>query len=376
LTVNEKPLIPGVTTRPVIRGFFYAYPEKHREANLLKTSLTALSPSDKPWDVHKSESTKVARIYASSWAHIKKAERMLLCSGVLEFGEIADEETGEVRFRLLKARFCRVRYCPICQWRRSLLWRAKFYQALPGIITANPTARFIFLTLTVENCRIEALRETLQGMGKAWGRFIKRKEFSSVMGWVRTTEVTREKDDPKRGFKARLGYCHPHFHCLLMVPSSYFKGGAYVNQKEWGRAWQGSLRVEYEPRVDVRAVRRKTGTDSEKTVPHDGLVETLKYSVKPSDMTEAPEWFLALTEQTHRLRFIATGGLFKDVLKPEEKITEEEMIHLGDDTPRAELVRMIMRFLWEDKAAGYFLQQTRLPGLEDTPPRRLSKPKG
>lgn len=243
-----------------------------------------------------------------------------------------------------------------------MLWRAKFYQALPGIITANPTARFIFLTLTVENCRIEALRETLQGMGKAWGRFIKRKEFSSVMGWVRTTEVTRENG----------GYAHPHFHVLLMVPGSYF-GRDYVKQEQWAEAWRGALRADYTPVVDVRAVRRKTGTDPEKTVPHDGFVETLKYSVKPSDMTEAPEWFLALTEQTHRLRFIATGGLFKDVLKPEEKITEEEMIHLGDDAPRAELVRMIMRFLWEDKAAGYFLQQSRLPGLEDTPPRRLSK---
>lgn len=291
---------------------------------------------------------------------------MFLCSGVLEFGEIADEETGEVRFRLLKARFCRVRYCPICQWRRSLLWRAKFYQALPGIISANPTARFVFLTLTVENCRIEALRETLQNMSKAWNRFKLRKEFSAVMGWVRTTEVTREK--------ARPGYCNPHFHVLLMVPSWYF-GAGYVKKADWAQAWQGALRVDYTPVVDVRAVRRKAEADPEKTVPHDGLVETLKYSVKPSDMTEAPEWFLALTEQTHRLRFIATGGLFKDVLKPEEKITEEEMIHLGDDAPKAELVRMIMRFLWEDKAAGYFLQEARHTGLEDTPPARLGRSK-
>lgn len=150
---------------------------------MLKTALAKLSPSDKPWDTHKSESIAVARIYAGNWAHVKKAGRMLLCSGVLLFGEIADESTGEVRFRLLKAHFCRVRYCPICQWRRSLLWRAKFYQALPGILAQHPTARFLFLTLTVENCPVENLRETLQHMGKAWGRFIKRKEFSSVIGW-------------------------------------------------------------------------------------------------------------------------------------------------------------------------------------------------
>lgn len=327
---------------------------------MLKRPLAELSPSDKPWDTHKSESRAVARIYAGNWKHARKADRMYACSGVLEFGEVADEKTGEVRYRLLRARFCRVRYCPICQWRRSLFWRARFYKTLPGLLAKYPTARFLFLTLTVENCPVENLRETLQHMGKAWGRFIKRKEFSSVIGWVRTTEVTREK--------ARPGYAHPHFHCLLMVPSWYFSGARYVKQAEWAEAWRGALRADYTPVVDVRTVKpkkQKTTDADASSLPRAGVIETLKYSVKPSDMTDAPEWFVTVTEQTHRLRFIATGGLFKDVLKPEEKITDEEMIHVGDDAPRMELVRMIMRFLWEDSASGYFLEQARLPGLEE-----------
>lgn len=327
---------------------------------MLKRPLAELSPSDKPWDTHKAESRVVARIYARDWKHVRKADRMYTCSGVLEFGEVADEKTGEVRYRLLRARFCRVRYCPICQWRRSLLWRAKFYQALPKILAEKPTARFIFLTLTVENCRVENLRETLQSMSTAWRRFVLRKEFSGVIGWVRTTEVTREK--------ARPGYAHPHFHCLLMVPSWYFSGARYVKQAEWAEAWRGALRADYTPVVDVRTVKpkkQKTTDADASSLPRAGVIETLKYSVKPSDMTDAPEWFVTVTEQTHRLRFIATGGLFKDVLKPEEKITDEEMIHVGDDAPRMELVRMIMRFLWEDSASGYFLEQARLPGLEE-----------
>lgn len=308
--------------------------------------------------MHKAESRAVARIYAGDWKYARKADRMYTCSGVLEFGEVADEN-GEIRFRLLKARFCRVRYCPICQWRRSLFWRARFYKTLLGLLAKYPTARFIFLTLTVENCRVETLRETLQNMGKAWGRFVKRKEFSSVMGWVRTTEVTREKK--------RENYAHPHFHCLLMVPASYFSRD-YVPKKEWAEAWRGALRADYTPVVDVRTVKpkkQKTADADASSLPRAGVIETLKYSVKPSDMTDAPEWFVTVTEQTHRLRFIATGGLFKDILKPEEKITDEEMIHVGDDAPRMELVRMIMRFLWEDKASGYFLEQARLPGLEE-----------
>ncbi|MDI5829362.1 protein rep, partial [Salmonella enterica subsp. enterica serovar Kentucky] len=41
--------------------------------------------------------------------------------------------------------------------------------------------------------------------------------------------------------------------------------------------------------------------------------ETLKYSTKPADMVADPEWFLELTRQTHKRRFVATGGALKDV---------------------------------------------------------------
>lgn len=327
---------------------------------MLKTALQHISPKDKPWNQHKAENREVGAIYAASDPHRKKAERMHTCSGVLLFGEIADDQNGEISYRLLKAHFCRVRYCPICQWRRSLLWRAKFYQALPSILDANPTARFVFLTLTVKNCRVENLRETLQDMNKAWRRFTQKKEFSSIKGWVRTTEVTRGEN----------GLAHPHFHCLLMVPSWYFSGSGYVKKDEWAQAWQSCLRVDYTPVVDVRTVKPKKKEKSKedieqsKELPKSAIVETLKYSVKPSDMTDDPEWFITMSEQTHRMRFIATGGLFKDVLKPEEKITNEEMVTLGDNRPQMELVRLVMRFLWEDKAGEYLLEQAILPGVE------------
>lgn len=322
---------------------------------MLKETLTALSPNDKPWSIHKAENRQVGKIYAGVDKHVRKAERMHVCSGVLEFGDEVNQETGEVKFRLLKAKFCRVRYCPICQWRRSLLWRAKFYQALPDILGQHPTARFVFLTLTVRNCEVSELRETIQAMNKAWRRLVLRKEFASVMGWVRTTEVTKSENDQ----------AHPHFHCLLMVPGWYFSGAAYVKKEDWQRSWKEALRLDYDPIVDVRAVKAKPDKAKKEglEIPHDGLVETLKYSVKTSDMTSSPEWFVTMTDQTHRLRFIATGGLFKDVLKPEEKITEEDMVHIGEDSANMALVRHIMRFLWEDKANEYMLEQLRLPGV-------------
>ena len=77
-----------------------------------------------------------------------------------------------------------------------------------------PNARWMFLTLTVRNCAIEELGETLSRMNTAFQRLKDRKEFRPVQGWIRTTEVTRGSD----------GSAHPHFHTLMMVPPSMLSG--------------------------------------------------------------------------------------------------------------------------------------------------------
>ena len=285
--------------------------------------LTDYSPKDAPWDVHRSEAQRVERIYADSLAFIRYAERMHECSELLLFAEIPDPETGELAFRLREAHFCRVRHCPVCQWRRSLMWYARFQKALPEILRSYPTARWIFLTLTVRNCSIKELRQTLSDMNRAWGRLVKRSEFRPVLGWIRTTEVTKGKD----------GSAHPHFHTLLMVPHSMVSGKHYVKQARWVELWKECLRVDYTPVVDIRVVRSKRPSEGENDsyigAVADAAKETLKYAVKPADMFDDPEWFLELTRQVHNLRFIATGGALKDALREDEE-TEEDLI-LADD---------------------------------------------
>ncbi|WP_306465781.1 protein rep [Bifidobacterium breve] len=71
---------------------------------------------------------------------------MASCSGLLRFGWSTIMETGETRLRLRSAQFCRVRHCPVCQWRRTLMWQARFYQALPKIVVDYPSSRWLFLT--------------------------------------------------------------------------------------------------------------------------------------------------------------------------------------------------------------------------------------
>lgn len=59
----------------------------------------------------------------------------------------------------------------------------------------NPKARWIFLTLTVPNVPVEQLGEQLTKMNQAWKRFTQRKAMRFIKGFVRTTEVTREKKE-------------------------------------------------------------------------------------------------------------------------------------------------------------------------------------
>jgi len=197
------------------------------------------------------------------------------------------------------------------------MWQARFLQALPSIEAAYPTARWLFLTLTVRNCPVDDLRRTLRSMNEAWHRLVKRPEFAgNVQGWVRATEVTRGQDDS----------AHPHFHSLLMVRPSYF-GKGYVTQSRWAELWQECARLDYRPIVDIRTVRARRGAPGEKPL-RQALAETLKYAVKPSDMHG--EWLIELTRQVHKLRFVASGGVLKNVLRESDESEQDLLLADGN----------------------------------------------
>ena len=229
------------------------------------------------------------------------------------------------------------------------MWQARFYQALPSIVEAHPKARWLFLTLTVRNCDITDLGATLTHMNQAWQRLIKRREFRPVLGWIRTTEVTKGAD----------GSAHPHFHALVMVPPSWFKGQTYVKHARWVEVWQSCLKAPYAPNVDVRTVKprldkgqAKNGVEGTIEALQGAVAETLKYSTKPEDMTDdgdADGWFLELTKQTHKRRFIATGGALKDVLKVDDE-TDDDLI--GKDGEAAE-EGPSLAFGWNDGQRHY-----------------------
>lgn len=304
--------------------------------------LSNLSPRHKPWDVHRAQSDEIGGIYSTSPSrrHQRYAERVDLCAQVLEFAR-DPPENGKQKLKLKNAWFCRVRFCAICQWRKAQQWQARLYQALPKLLTDFPTERFLFLTLTIRNCPVTALRSTLSLLGRAWQRLTQLTVWPAL-GWIRAVEITRSKD----------GTAHPHYHCLLMVPESYFAAD-YLKQREWAELWRECLRLNYTPIVDVRVIKQTKKRSWLKVnrvnIPQmwSIVTEILKYSVKPSDMMRDHQWFLSMSDQVLKTRAVAVGGVLKKYLREHADLTREP----GEDPP-AEIAERLY-FGWKQDVRRY-----------------------
>ena len=292
-------------------------------------TLSEVSPGDKPWDIHRANADRVADHYKSG-EYSAYAQRVSQCSELLDFKLVPDSDQGAYRLKLSSARFCRVRHCPVCQWRRSLMWKARAFQALPKIIDEYPKYRWLFLTLTVKNCNVMDLKATIKHLNQSWQRFSQRKCFPAV-GWLKSLEVTR----------SRNGSAHPHFHCLLLVKPSYFRGKDYIRQSEWCDLWQSALRVGYQPIIDIQSVK-----NSEKLI--DLIPEILKYCVKESDLIKDRQWFLELTRQMDRVRCVSTGGILKDYLKSLEQ-EPEDLIGKDDSETTINEGHLYFKWIFEEK---------------------------
>lgn len=273
-------------------------------------ALSELSSKDAPWDKHRSFADRVEGHYQGSEFQ-DYSLRVRDCSQLLGFG-LTFQDDSTMKLKLKSAKFCRVRHCPVCQWRRSLMWKAKAYKVLPKIVEVYPRHRWLFLTLTQKNVEIKFLRETLKDMNNGFRRLSELKSFPAI-GWLRSTEVTKGRD----------GKAHPHFHCLLLVPTTYF-GNDYLSKNKWIEMWRKSMRLDYKPILDVQSVKQGK-------YPMDLVPELLKYCTKESDMVADREWFLELTRQMHKMRSIATGGVLKEYLKeleqePDDLVGEDGLI--------------------------------------------------
>ena len=314
-------------------GDILRIPHSSDDSNVELPSLSEISPRDLPWDVHRAESDQIANNYRGSEFE-RYADRINDCSRFLGFGLVPDADEGTYQMKLRTARFCRVRACMVCSWRRSLMYKARAFKALPRLIEAYPKARYLFVTLTLKNCSVHDLKNSILHLNQSFGRLAKLKYFPAI-GYLKTVEVTR----------GCRGDAHPHLHILMMVNPSFFSHG-YVNKKEWCSWWKRAAKVDYKPIIDVQAIKAK---DS----PLGLLAEVVKYQTKPNDLIFSDrEWFLEYTRQVHRTNAFALGGLFKEYFRElDKKETIGEMI--GNDETSNDLDEGELFFNWKRAEKKY-----------------------
>lgn len=265
----------------------------------------------RPWAVHKLNSGYISLAYEE--VDPRKAERMKECANYLAFWR---KEDGTMK--LHDARFCRVRLCPICQWRRSIKTYAQMSQVLE--VAKSDGFEFVFLTLTIRNCEACELSDTLTGLLQAFNRLMKYKDVKkAVKGYYRGCEVTHNITDDTY---------HPHLHCILAVNKSYFTSRDYLSHARWSELWQRALQVDYLPIVDIR--RCKGGSKA--------IAEACKYAVKPSDIINFDDWDMTvetlrtLDSALNNRRFIGLGGIIKDIHKQLhlDDMEDGDLVHTSD----------------------------------------------
>lgn len=312
---------------------------------------------ERPWQRHKSSSILLAESYHRLGFENKSA-RVQECGSMLKFNECP---SGHEK-RLSWANFCRIRLCPMCSWRKSLL-NAHQLKLIAHESVKRKKMRWLFLTLTVRNCESDELSREIDNMMNAFSKLRRRKQFKeNVIGWFRAFEVTRNNDVSSEWY----GTYHPHFHVLLGVSPSYF-GRDYMQQEEWISIWKECLNVDYKPVVDIRAVKNKKrdvlrelkileekGIEFkddllfEADLSGSAVAELSKYATKssdyiiPDDEEKTDEIVLTLEKSLFKRRFHAYGGLLKDVyvdLIKNGKIADSEddkadLVHIDDETDK------------------------------------------
>ena len=347
------------------------------------------SKKDAHWDKKKTISRKIADVFSLNGdnAQIKKSKRVDCCSDYLLFGIHKHRKLGSDVYKLKDARFCKVRLCPICQHRRCLVWKGRMHKAYPELRLNYPDIRFIHLTLTVKNCHVNELKETLKMMSESFNRLKTRMtKNGTIVGFMRSVEVTREMEYcntckcnySKKSFcKNRKNHiytenCHPHMHVLLAVPSNYFSGDNYLSKDKWSDEWKKSLKSDYKPVVWVSIVKAKKkkddqefdeNVDQEELALSSAVKEVAKYSVKVDEeflesvlKDEAGQkWFLELDRQLAGTRAIGLGGCFKEFLKDSEP-EEDEMLKGEDEKELLAVAHEFRQYFFSSRHRAYTLK--------------------
>jgi plasmid rolling circle replication initiator protein Rep len=261
------------------------------------------------------------------------------CASYLKFSNQEHIETKETRKRLKDTNFCKFRFCEMCNWRRTKKVCNELIEALEDI-KATRSVSYLSLTLTIRNPATSDLKATIKHMNESFKRMSKTKPYkNAIIGHFKALELL--------GDETKDGEVHPHFHCLLIVSSSYFTGDYYLSQAKWRNMWAKALRVDYEDDLQITIKRIKPNVRKKLSAVQSAVFEVAKYAVKHTELVQrTDEDFSLMINQTFKMRFRSTGGYLK------EKINllklDEDLIGVKEQTEALWIEIEELIYKWQD----------------------------
>lgn len=239
----------------------------------------------------KNRSNHVANIFLQSERLREYGYKIKGCADTVSFTLSPEGEP-----RVSKIFFCREKYCPTCAKRRSLKAYASGMKLFGEL---HNDFSFLHLVLTVKNCSIEDLRETIQMMNRSSTELFKSKLCKGVFkGVLRCLEISVNFDKNEY---------HPHFHCLVAVNKSYFTSRKYIPAKELRKLW-ADLIGQTDSVIHIGKIKE----------PDKAVAEICKYCVKPFDITDTEKavyYYERLYFSTKHLRYTQSYGVIRNALK-------------------------------------------------------------
>lgn len=159
--------------------------------------------------------------------------------------------------------YCRLRYCPQCQFRKSVKQYGEIIQVAESL-----KCKWLHMVLTVRNCDESELDNTINLLFSKSTKLFKiyKKPFKGIL---RACEVT---------YNANEKTYHPHLHCLIAVNKSYFTSRDYVKQEVLLKSWRDLINQNDNGGLYISKVTDKSAS----------VAEVAKYCLKPLEM-EIPE---------------------------------------------------------------------------------------
>ena len=292
---------------------------------------------------HKNRTLPIYQKY--SFFDLKKANQILECASALWFHRKQHIITNEQKLSLAEMYTCKDRFCPFCNWRRQMKYSKLIYHFISDLEQKRPL-RYIFLTLTIKNCKFDDLRATIEHMNKSFQRMQQTVKWkNSILGFLRVLEFTKGKTLEQT--------LHPHFHLLLAVEPSYFSNtNKYLTKNDFATMWQKALRVDYDPVVDVRIIKKNKDKNANASV----IAEICKYPLKDTDILKfTNEQFKLVALQIKNVRNINAGGIFKGILKSTDKIDDDLVnINLDDDALWVTIEKLLYNYKFKDGKFDYY----------------------